>query len=96
MARKNHNGAKDDGTARTVAARLRALAEALDDEPLPDPRAAMMMNAFYAAARALESAGDPPPRHQLLALVQVLTAGFDRLLAAGTPDYAALAANDRA
>lgn len=67
-----------------AARRLQALAEDLARQPPTDEGAAIVINAFRAAARALESACDPPPRAQVLALVQVLTAGFEKL-SAGAP-----------
>lgn len=85
---------RDKEAAGTAARRLQALAEDLARQPAEDVSAAMVVNAFRGAARALESAGDPPSRRQVLALVQVLTAGFEKLLAEPLAAAAGVQAND--
>jgi hypothetical protein len=87
---------RDGGAALNVARRLRALAQELDGKRKTDPQTATLMNAFLGAARALETTRDPPPRDQLLALVQVLTAGLERLLTKRPSRAPKAGANDSA
>jgi hypothetical protein len=61
--------------------------------PGGDQTIAVLIDAFEAAAMALESARTPPDRRQVLALVSVLTAGFEKLSTRGGVTVA-LAAND--
>ncbi|MET0179552.1 MAG: hypothetical protein ABW194_03595 [Novosphingobium sp.] len=85
-------GLRDSEAAGAVAKRLRALADDMRRQPCSGDCGETVVDAFLAAAHALESATDPPPRHQLLALVEVLTAGFAMLTAEQL--QAPVAAND--
>ena len=79
--------------SRMVAVRLRGLADTMVARPGGDQTIAVLIDAFEAAAMALESARTPPDRRQVLALVSVLTAGFEKLSTRGGVTVA-LAAND--
>lgn len=79
--------------SRMVAVRLRGLADTMVARPGDDPTTAVLIDAFEAAAMALESARTPPDRRQVLALVSVLTAGFEKLAPYGRLTEAP-AAND--
>jgi uracil phosphoribosyltransferase len=68
-------------TSRMVANRLRELAEFLASQSVQDAACQKMMHAFLAVSIALETTENPPSRQQVLALVQVLTAGFEKLAA---------------
>jgi glutathione S-transferase len=74
-------GLRDSEAAEAVARRLRALAADMREQPCGGGCGVTVVDAFLAAAHALESATVPPPRHQVLALVQVLTAGFAMMTA---------------
>ena len=83
----------EDGRAAALAARrLQALADDLVRLPARGGSVETIVAAFRAAARALESAGDPPSQRQVLALVQVLAAGFEKL--AAEPSQHGCQAND--
>lgn len=69
----------NDQSARLVATRLRALACDMARQPFPNENNTTLVQGFIGAARALESASDPPELSEVLALLRILTAGHTRL-----------------